>query len=77
MEILGSELRAGFADPDSDALTYTVSGLPAGLNYFPASSNISGVPAGGTAGSHVITVRATDPGTLFVEQQFTLTIATP
>lgn len=77
MEIPGAELRAGFTDPDSDALTYTVSGLPSGLNYFPGSSNISGVPAGGTAGSHVITVRATDPGTLFVEQQFTLTIAAP
>lgn len=75
LEILGSELRAGFADPDNDNLTYTVTGLPSGLLYFPGSSNISGAPATGTAGAHVITMRATDPAGLFVEQQFTLTIS--
>ena len=81
LEILGSDLRAAFSDPDdptapfNDTLTFTVSGLPAGLNYFPGSSNISGVPAFGTDGNHIITVTATDPGTLTASQTFTLTIA--
>jgi hypothetical protein len=77
LEILGADLRAGFADPDNDALTFSVTGLPSGLIYFAGSSNISGVPANGTAGTHVITVRATDPGGLFVEQTFDLEISPP
>jgi uncharacterized repeat protein (TIGR01451 family) len=77
LEILGADLRAGFADPDNDVLTFTVTGLPSGLIYFTGSSNISGVPNTGTAGTHVITVRATDPGGLFVEQDFDLVISPP
>lgn len=77
LEILGADLRADFTDPDNDALTFTVTGLPSGLIYFAGSSNISGVPATGTAGTHEITVRATDPGGLFVEQSFDLVISPP
>jgi uncharacterized repeat protein (TIGR01451 family) len=80
LEILGADLRAAFSDPDDpiapfhDTLAFSVSGLPAGLIYFGASSNISGIPAYGTDGIHVITVTATDPGSLTASQTFQLTI---
>lgn len=74
LEILGSELHAAFSDPDGDALTITVSGLPTGLFYFSSTSNISGAPAAGTEGDHLITVTATDPGSLSASLQFTITV---
>jgi hypothetical protein len=80
LEILGADLRAAFSDPDDptepfhDTLSFSVSGLPAGLIYFPTSSNILGMPAYGTDGIHVITVTATDPGSLTASQTFQLTI---
>lgn len=80
LEILGADLRAAFSDPDDptepfhDTLSFSVSGLPAGLLYSPTSSNILGMPAYGTDGIHVITVTATDPGSLTASQTFQLTI---
>ncbi|MCX7563399.1 Ig-like domain-containing protein [Xanthomonadaceae bacterium XH05] len=74
LEILGSELHAAFSDADGDVLTLSVSGLPTGLFFFPATSNISGAPVAGTEGDHVITVTATDPGNLSETLQFTITV---
>lgn len=74
LEIQGSDLHAAFSDPDGDTLTLTVSGLPAGLFYFPSTSNISGAPSAGTEGDHLITVTATDPGSLTASLQFTITV---
>lgn len=72
LAIAYSSLLAGFSDPDGDALTLTVSGLPSGFTYVQGF-DIVGVPA--AAGGHTITVRATDPGGDWVEQTFQLTIA--
>jgi hypothetical protein len=74
MEILGTTIKAGFADPDGNTLTFSASGVPSGLIFFPGSANISGVPATGTQGNHVVTITATDPGGLTATQAFTIAI---
>ncbi|GAB3945108.1 hypothetical protein GCM10028805_13660 [Spirosoma harenae] len=62
---------ATFADPNGDALTVSVGGLPAGL-LFTAPATISGVPL--FPGESIVTVTATDGGNLSVSTQFTLTV---
>ncbi|MBC3793980.1 putative Ig domain-containing protein [Spirosoma utsteinense] len=61
-----------FSDPNGDALTYSVSGLPAGLS-FTAPATISGTPS--VSGVSTVTVRATDPGSLSVSTSFVLTVS--
>ncbi|GAB3800204.1 hypothetical protein GCM10028819_25060 [Spirosoma humi] len=59
-----------FADPENAALTYTVSGLPAGLSS--SGLTISGTPS--EAGTYTIRIRATDPGNLYAETTATLVV---
>ncbi len=61
-------------DPNiGDLLTYSATGLPAGLSMDSASGLISGTLSD-PAGDYVVTVLVTDDGGLFVEQTFTITI---
>ena len=64
------------SDPDSDPLTYTATGLPAGLSINPTSGLISGtITAGASAFSpYKVKVKATDPGLLSDEREFTWTV---
>ena len=59
-----------FADPENAALTYTVSGLPAGLSA--SGLTIGGTPA--EAGTYTVRIRATDPGNLYAETTATLVV---
>jgi hypothetical protein len=59
-----------FTDPNGDMLTLSAAGLPAGLSF--AGSTISGTPS--ASGVSTVTITATDPGSLFVSTNFTLTI---
>ena len=65
-----------FLDPDGDALTYSATGLPAGLSINPATGEITGTPAvGSTASSpYNVIVTATDPSGASVDCPFTWTI---
>lgn len=63
-------IAPSFSDPNGDALTYSASGLPAGLML--AGSSISGTPS--MSGVSNVTVTATDPGSLSVSTSFQLTI---
>jgi hypothetical protein len=47
-----------FTDADGDSLTYTVSGLPAGLSFSPIAGTIGGTPT--TAASSLVTVNVAD-----------------
>ncbi len=63
-----------FTDPDGDLLSYTVTGLPAGLQFFndPAFPYIFGRTT--TPGVSTVVVTATDPGGLTASAPFSLTI---
>ncbi|GAB3321592.1 hypothetical protein GCM10027299_16250 [Larkinella ripae] len=63
-----------FTDPNSDALTYTLSGLPAGLSFNAANRTISGTPTG--AGGSTLTYSATDGKSAAVSISITLTVNT-
>ena len=59
-----------FSDPNGDALTLSIAGLPNGLTL--NGTTISGTPT--TQGAATVTVTATDPSNLMVSTQFTLTV---
>ena len=56
-------MDADATDADGDSLTYSASGLPAGVSIDPATGVISGTLASGSAGVHNVTVTVSD-GTL-------------
>jgi hypothetical protein len=64
------DITTAFSDPDNDALTYTATGLPAGLTL--TNGTISGMPT--TVEVKTVTVTATDPGMLFASTSFTFTV---
>ena len=67
-----------FADPDGDALTFSATGLPPGLNIDPASGIISGtLSPGASAATYNVVVTATDPSGAAVSAAFTWTVQNP
>jgi enterochelin esterase-like enzyme len=58
----GSHVSFGVeaTDPDGDALTYSVSGLPAGASFDPATRQFSWTPSYAQAGSYEVTFTASD-----------------
>jgi uncharacterized protein involved in high-affinity Fe2+ transport len=63
-----------FTDPDGDTLTYSSSGMPAGITFTGSTRTFSGTPA--QAGIFSVAVAATDNGTpsLSVTNTFTITV---
>lgn len=49
-----------FTDPEGDAFSLTVTGLPSGLTFDAATGTISGSPAATAFGSHTVVITATD-----------------
>ena len=64
-----------FSDPDNNTLTYTASGMPAGITFTSASRTFSGTPTQG--GVFLVAVTATDNDipSLSVTNTFTLTVS--
>jgi len=64
-------------DPDGDAVTFTVTGLPAGLSYDATNKRIAGTPT--ATGSNIVTVNASDGKGGTASTTFTITVnaATP
>jgi hypothetical protein len=62
------------SDPESQPLTYSATGLPPGVNLMASTGFISGT--GTTAGSHSVTVTATD-NVLTASQTFTWVMTAP
>ncbi len=63
-----------FNDPDGNALTYSVSGLPSWLTFNAATRTFSGTPPLNYNGNATITVTATDTGGLSASDTFVLTV---
>jgi Domain of unknown function (DUF4347)/Putative Ig domain/Bacterial Ig domain len=83
-DVVSIATASAFADggPDSDTLTYTASGLPAGLTINTTTGVISGTidhsaSQGGIAGVYVITVTANDSEGGTVSEVFSYTITNP
>ena len=66
----GVALQLTASDPDGEALTFSVTGLPNGLSINPATGLISGIVAANTGGNDAVAVTASD-GTLSASQSFT------
>ena len=60
-------------DPDGDALTYIVAGLPVGVTVNPYTGLISGTLSSAGAGMHAVTATVSD-GTLANSQTFAWTV---
>ncbi|WP_263146729.1 Ig-like domain-containing protein [Pseudomonas sp. RIT-PI-AD] len=78
------DVSGNFSDADGDALTYSASGLPAGLSIDPTTGLISGTLAnnastqgGNGAGTYTVVVTASDGQGGSVDQSFTLTANNP
>ena len=71
---IGVSLQLSASDPDGTPLTYSASGLPAGLTILPGSGTITGTPT--APGTFSVTARATD-GVLTAQQSFTWVIQPP
>jgi hypothetical protein len=70
---------SNFSDPDGDDVTYTVTGLPSGLNIDPATGVVSGTvdPTASQSGPYTVTVTATDDQGLSVDNSFTFGVENP
>ncbi len=74
-------VAAFFSDVDGDTLTFSATGLPAGLSIDPATGQITGTidrnASQVNGGAYAVTVTATDPSGLGTSQVFTWTVANP
>ncbi|MCY3943805.1 MAG: hypothetical protein OXG18_08590 [Gemmatimonadetes bacterium] len=66
-------VAAYFSDPDGDSLSYTAESSDTGVVTATVSGDTVWV-AGGAQGTTTVTVTATDPGGLFVTQNFPVTV---
>ena len=78
-EVYGTDLNYSFPVntftdvEDGTTLTYTATGVPAGVTFTPGTRTFSGQPDGGVD-TYTVTVRATDSNGGFVETEFNITI---
>ncbi|HEU4687524.1 MAG TPA: putative Ig domain-containing protein [Vicinamibacterales bacterium] len=71
---LSTTLQLSGSDPNGDALTYSATGLPAGLSVTASSGLISGAPA--QAGTYNVTASVSD-GALSASRTFTWVVTAP
>ncbi|AKS43041.1 putative Ig domain-containing protein [Wenzhouxiangella marina] len=73
-QIFPLSTNASFNDPDGQALSYSASGLPPGLEITPGSGVVEGTLDFESSGSYPVVITATDPFGLFATQSFTWNI---
>ncbi|ELU10534.1 hypothetical protein CAPTEDRAFT_218221, partial [Capitella teleta] len=67
--------ESAFKDQDiGDSLSYSISGLPAGLLFNPITRAITGIPAATEVGDHTVSVTVTDNDGLTASDTFTLRV---
>jgi large repetitive protein len=79
--VVSVPVGGNFTDRDNSTLSFTATGLPAGLSIDPASGLISGTIDRGASqpggGIYSVTVTATDAGGLSTSQTFSWTVTNP
>ncbi len=68
------DASGNFSDPEGANLSFAAAGFPASI-AMNAAGVATGTPIAAEAGNYTVTVTATDPGGLFVQDTFTLTVA--
>jgi len=78
-ETVSIETEQFFTDPDGDALSYSVTGLPEGLSIDPITGLINGTVdnAASVDGPYEVTITATDAQGLDVSTTFELSVLNP
>ena len=76
------DISGNFSDPDGESLTYSATGLPAGLSIDPDTGIISGTidrsaSQSGSSGLYSVTVTAKDPSGATVSDTFKWSVANP
>ncbi|MGI2058510.1 putative Ig domain-containing protein, partial [Shewanella baltica] len=61
-------------DDIGDVLSFSVVTKPSWLSFNPATGVLSGTPTNADVGSHTVSLKATDAGSLSAEQSFTLVV---
>ncbi|MGI2059880.1 beta strand repeat-containing protein, partial [Shewanella baltica] len=61
-------------DDIGDVLSFSVVTKPSWLSFNPATGVLSGTPTNADVGSHAVSLKATDAGSLSAEQSFTLVV---
>jgi hypothetical protein len=61
-------------DPDNDTITYSASNVPPGANFNATTRTFSWTPDYTQANTYNVTFRATDTGSLYDEEQITITV---
>ena len=70
-------LQLSANDPDNDPLSYSASGLPAGLSLEPSSGLISGTLAAGAVGSYTVDISVSDGNGGSASASFGWTVEAP
>jgi large repetitive protein len=80
-QVISLPVAGAFSDPDGDTLSYTATGLPAGLTIDPNTGIISGTIDNSASqvngGAYTITVTASDGRGGTVSQNFTWAVSNP
>ena len=78
-ESVNLNIASHFSDPDGDSLTFSATGLPAGLSINPSTGVISGTidNSASQSGPYSVTITATDPGGKSASDTFTWTVNNP
>ena len=71
-EVFG--VQANASDPDGDPLVFSLVTAPVGMTVDRDRGSLVWVPRGDQVGTATARVRVTDPGGLFAERQFTLSV---
>ncbi len=64
----------GALDPDGDPLTFSMTGLPAGATFDPATKTLSWTPTAQQGGRYTVTVQVSDGHGGFDRRQFQITV---
>ena len=75
-QFFNQDLSSGFVDPDGDPLTFTATGLPAGLSINADTGVVSGTPTSADVSNtpYIATISATDPSNATAQAEYSIVV---